>query len=133
MLGLTELERVVARAEREGLVDREGLATILHRFPGRPGTPALRKILASSGGPALTRSEAEQHFREMTLDGILAIQAGDNPRVFEEKLMAWAQCSRSGDSWRVTGSVVSPRPHTPQPRARGRGRLLGSGRETVVP
>jgi len=34
-------------------------------------------------------SEAEMHFREMTLEGVLAIQAGDNPRVVEEKLMAY--------------------------------------------
>ncbi len=34
-------------------------------------------------------SEAEMHFREMTIEGILGIQAGDNPRVIEEKLMAY--------------------------------------------
>jgi chemotaxis protein MotA len=34
-------------------------------------------------------SEEEMHFREMTLEGILAIQAGDNPRVVSEKLMAY--------------------------------------------
>jgi chemotaxis protein MotA len=34
-------------------------------------------------------SEAEMHFREMTLEGILGIQAGDNPRVIAEKLMAY--------------------------------------------
>jgi chemotaxis protein MotA len=34
-------------------------------------------------------SEQELHFREMTLEGILAIQAGDNPRVVAEKLMAY--------------------------------------------
>jgi chemotaxis protein MotA len=34
-------------------------------------------------------SEAEMHFREMTLEGILGIQAGDNPRVTAEKLMAY--------------------------------------------
>jgi len=34
-------------------------------------------------------SEQEMHFREMTLEGILAIQAGDNPRVVQEKLMAY--------------------------------------------
>jgi chemotaxis protein MotA len=34
-------------------------------------------------------SEAEMLFREMTLEGILAIQAGDNPRVVAEKLMAY--------------------------------------------
>jgi chemotaxis protein MotA len=31
----------------------------------------------------------EAGFRAMTLEGILAIQAGDNPRVLEEKLMAY--------------------------------------------
>ena len=34
-------------------------------------------------------SEEEMHFREMTLEGILGIQAGDNPRVIAEKLMAY--------------------------------------------
>src|SRR4029079_15813283 len=34
-------------------------------------------------------SEEEMHFREMTLEGILGIQAGDNPRVISEKLMAY--------------------------------------------
>ena len=34
-------------------------------------------------------SEEELHFREMTLEGILGIQAGDNPRVVSEKLMAY--------------------------------------------
>jgi chemotaxis protein MotA len=34
-------------------------------------------------------SELEMHFREMTLEGILGIQAGDNPRVVAEKLMAY--------------------------------------------
>ena len=34
-------------------------------------------------------SEQEMHFREMTLEGILGIQAGDNPRVVAEKLMAY--------------------------------------------
>ena len=34
-------------------------------------------------------SEEEMHFREMTLEGILSIQAGDNPRFIGEKLMAY--------------------------------------------
>jgi chemotaxis protein MotA len=34
-------------------------------------------------------SAEELHFRQMTLEGILAIQAGDNPRVVQEKLMAY--------------------------------------------
>jgi chemotaxis protein MotA len=39
-------------------------------------------------------SEAELHFREMTLEGILAIQAGDNPRVVAEKLVAYVPPSK---------------------------------------
>jgi chemotaxis protein MotA len=34
-------------------------------------------------------SAEELHFRNMTLEGILAIQAGDNPRVVAEKLIAY--------------------------------------------
>jgi chemotaxis protein MotA len=34
-------------------------------------------------------SAEELHFRAMTLEGILAIQAGDNPRVVAEKLLAY--------------------------------------------
>ena len=34
------------------------------------------------------------HFREMTLEGILGIQAGDNPRVVAEKLMAYVPPSQ---------------------------------------
>jgi chemotaxis protein MotA len=34
-------------------------------------------------------SEAEMHFREMTLEGILCIQAGDNPRFIAEKLISY--------------------------------------------
>jgi chemotaxis protein MotA len=39
-------------------------------------------------------SEAELHFREMTLEGILGIQAGDNPRVVAEKLMSYVPPSQ---------------------------------------
>src|SRR5215218_9318963 len=34
-------------------------------------------------------SQEELHFRTMTLEGILAIQAGDNPRVVQEKLITF--------------------------------------------
>jgi chemotaxis protein MotA len=43
------------------------------------------------------------HFREMTLEGILGIQAGDNPRVIEEKLMSYvapAERPKEGESAR---------------------------------
>jgi chemotaxis protein MotA len=39
-------------------------------------------------------SQEEMHFREMTLEGILAIQAGENPRFVNEKLMAYVPPSQ---------------------------------------
>ena len=39
-------------------------------------------------------SQEELHFRAMTLEGILAIQAGDNPRVVQEKLTAYVPPSQ---------------------------------------
>src|SRR5262245_49278754 len=39
-------------------------------------------------------SQEELHFRAMTLEGILAIQAGDNPRVVQEKLTAFVPPSQ---------------------------------------
>ncbi len=41
-------------------------------------------------------SAEEGVFRSMTLEGILAIQSGDNPRVIEEKLMAFVAPSMRG-------------------------------------
>jgi very-short-patch-repair endonuclease len=54
-----DMERVVARAEREGLISLAGLRARLEGSPGRGGTRLLRRILEIDGGPAFTRSEAE--------------------------------------------------------------------------
>jgi chemotaxis protein MotA len=52
-------------------------------------------------------SEAEMHFREMTLEGILAIQAGDNPRVVAEKLMAYvAPADRPSEEEQAAASAA---------------------------
>lgn len=42
-------------------------------------------------------SQEEMHFREMTLEGILSIQAGDNPRVVAEKLTAYVPPAQRKD------------------------------------
>lgn len=60
--GGRDVERAVARAERERLVDAEELSIQMARYRRRPGIPALRAVLAVGGGPALTRSEAEARF-----------------------------------------------------------------------
>ena len=51
-------------------------------------------------------SAEEQLFRTMTLEGILAIQAGDNPRVVQEKLMAYVPpAQRPADGAELSASA----------------------------
>lgn len=57
--GSRELEGCVARAMREGAVDRESLVALADRHRGRAGAPALSELLRRGTEPALTRSEAE--------------------------------------------------------------------------
>jgi very-short-patch-repair endonuclease len=56
------LEQAVAEAERRRLASRRGLAALLARYPGRPGSRAVRALLEADARPALTRSEAERRF-----------------------------------------------------------------------
>ncbi|HEY8470656.1 MAG TPA: type IV toxin-antitoxin system AbiEi family antitoxin domain-containing protein [Longimicrobiales bacterium] len=60
--GGAALERALARADREGIVDRESIERLLARHPRRPGTRRLAALLAGGARPALTRSEAEARF-----------------------------------------------------------------------
>ncbi len=71
--GAGELERAVARAERERLVSRDQLRAMLLRGAGRPGAPALRALLSQAGGPALTRSEAEALFLKLIREASLPL------------------------------------------------------------
>jgi chemotaxis protein MotA len=52
-------------------------------------------------------SAAEMHFREMTLEGILAIQAGDNPRVVQEKLVAYVPPDERVDPEQAAASAAA--------------------------
>lgn len=56
------LERAVARAEMLRLADATSLEALVARYPRRPGTPALRRLLGGVGPPAFTRSELEARF-----------------------------------------------------------------------
>ena len=69
----SSLERCVARAQREGTLKAGELETLLARYPGRPGTRALRRLLALEGGPAFTRSEAEERFLALVRSGHLPV------------------------------------------------------------
>ncbi|MGH7555105.1 MAG: type IV toxin-antitoxin system AbiEi family antitoxin domain-containing protein [Longimicrobiales bacterium] len=61
-VGLRELERAVAQADRRGLAKRESIERLLERHSRRRGVPRLRALLHGDGHPALTRSEAEERF-----------------------------------------------------------------------
>jgi len=54
------LERAFEEAIVQRLTDHAGVAAVLHRRPGRPGSSALRDLLGRLEGPQLTRSEAEK-------------------------------------------------------------------------
>jgi very-short-patch-repair endonuclease len=56
------LERAIATAEREKLIGRPELESMVTRYRGWPGMRALRAVLAENNGPLLTRSEAEARF-----------------------------------------------------------------------
>src|SRR5919112_1726023 len=53
------------------------------------GVASANVVFLPVGARLKALSAEELHFRQMTLEGILAIQAGDNPRVVAEKLLAY--------------------------------------------
>jgi Transcriptional regulator, AbiEi antitoxin/Protein of unknown function (DUF559) len=55
----TRLELAVDAAERQRLLDFADLHELLARYPGRPGTPSLKAVLASYSDPHDVRSELE--------------------------------------------------------------------------
>jgi len=59
VLEAREVEAVLARAERDGVVRRDELGKLLERHPGQRGARVIRRILQLPGGPGLTRSAAE--------------------------------------------------------------------------
>jgi very-short-patch-repair endonuclease len=63
-LGGRRLEAAVDRAERQRLLDFADLGELLARYPGRPGTPSLKAVLARYE-PADTRSELEELVLEL--------------------------------------------------------------------
>lgn len=54
-----ELERALARAERQELCTLEQVRALAGRYPGRPGCRKLRELLNDISEPALTRSPPE--------------------------------------------------------------------------
>jgi very-short-patch-repair endonuclease len=65
VLGSGGFARAVNEAFVAGLVEEDDLRAVLLRSPGRRGGPRLRRFLADTGGPTLTRSEAERRLLEL--------------------------------------------------------------------
>jgi chemotaxis protein MotA len=53
------------------------------------GVASANVVFVPIGMRLKALSQEELHARELTMEGILSIQAGDNPRVIAEKLMAY--------------------------------------------
>ena len=66
-----DLERAVARADRQRLLDREDVRALLSRYPCRRGGGSLRALLDGDPVPSLTRSEAESRLLELIRQGRL--------------------------------------------------------------
>jgi Protein of unknown function (DUF559)/Transcriptional regulator, AbiEi antitoxin len=64
-LKLTRLELAVDRAVKQRLLDFAELRELLARYPGRPGTPSLKAVLAAYSDPLDVRSELEELVLEL--------------------------------------------------------------------
>lgn len=62
LLDPSDLERAVARALRQEIVDRASLEAVVRRHSGRRGCRRLASLLEAADGPAFTRSQAEAGF-----------------------------------------------------------------------
>jgi very-short-patch-repair endonuclease len=68
-----ELERVVAKTEREGLAAPGEISQLIARHPRRPGVGILRALLSGHASPTLTRSHAEERFLALVRKAQLAM------------------------------------------------------------
>jgi chemotaxis protein MotA len=69
------------------------------------GVASANVLFLPMGARLKALSAEELQFRNMTLEGILAIQAGDNPRVVQEKLLAYVPpADRPSEVDQATGS-----------------------------
>ncbi|MGH7448903.1 MAG: DUF559 domain-containing protein [Longimicrobiales bacterium] len=60
------IEQAYAKALRMGLVTPETMRDMVARHPTHRGAPLWRRLLAELGGPAFTRSEAEEKLLDIT-------------------------------------------------------------------
>lgn len=61
-----DVEQAYASALRMQLVTTEAMAGMVEQHPSHRGAPLWRRLLADHGGPAFTRSEAEEKLLDLT-------------------------------------------------------------------
>jgi very-short-patch-repair endonuclease len=66
-----EVEQALATAYRKALVTRDELRAMVERHPRHRGAPLLRRLLDADGGPAFTRSKAEEKLLDIIRGGRL--------------------------------------------------------------
>jgi very-short-patch-repair endonuclease len=71
-LGTAQLEQLLAHGHRKGIATATELDTLIARYPGRPGTPALKALVHGRTEAKFTRSSPERRllaaFRRAGLD-----------------------------------------------------------------
>ncbi|HSJ23088.1 MAG TPA: type IV toxin-antitoxin system AbiEi family antitoxin domain-containing protein [Longimicrobiales bacterium] len=68
MLDPDELERILAMAERQRLINRPRLLAAMERCRGHVGSRRIRRLLRGTNGPAYTRSPLERRLLKLIRD-----------------------------------------------------------------
>ncbi len=89
-LGTQALSRLIARAEREGLLDDQDLAAMVVRHTGRRGAPLLRAVAGPHADRPFTRSEAERRLLGLVRSGGLPAPATNVIVLDHEVDFLWA-------------------------------------------
>ncbi|MGH7468241.1 MAG: type IV toxin-antitoxin system AbiEi family antitoxin domain-containing protein, partial [Longimicrobiales bacterium] len=66
-----EVEQALATAYRKGLLTPEAMRKMVERHPRHRGAPLMRRLLDTEGGPAFTRSKAEEKLLEILVSALL--------------------------------------------------------------
>lgn len=74
------------------------------------GVASANVVFLPIANKLLQITQAETALRELTIEGVLAIQAGDNPRVVADKLLAFVPPAERGDP--ADGKPTANRPAT---------------------
>lgn len=101
LVGLIQMLSQLDRPEAIGPGLAVALTTTLY------GVLFANLLFIPIAGKLRVRSEEEVLLKELMIEGILSIQAGDNPRILEEKLVAFlSPKARARGQVKVTGEAV---------------------------